>query len=68
MGIDGWYVYTMVGTGEKNLIHGLLLKSTVSLFSAFLGQTATTQTTWKTDFWPKKGQKQGYSLIGKTEN
>ena len=68
MGIGDRYVYTMVGIGEKALVYGLLLKSTVSLFSAFLGQTATTLTTWKTDFWPKKGQKQGYSLIGKTEN
>ena len=50
MGIGDRYVYTMEGIGEKALIHGLLLKSTVSLFSAFLGQTATTQTTWKTDF------------------
>lgn len=35
MGIGGWYVYTMEGIGEKALVHGLLLKSVVSLFFAF---------------------------------
>lgn len=59
MGIGGWYVYTMEGIGEKALVYGLLLKSVVSSFFAFSEQTATTQTTWQIDFWPKKEQKQG---------
>lgn len=37
MGIGDRYVYTMEGIGEKALIHGFLLKPTVSLFSAFSG-------------------------------
>lgn len=63
MGIGDRYVYTMGGIGEKALIHGLFRKITTFIFFAFSEYSATTQTTWKTDFWPKKGQKQGYSLI-----
>lgn len=65
MGIGGGYVYTMEGIGEKAGIYRLFRKITIFRFFAFSEQTATTQTTWKTVFWPKKGQKQGYSLIRK---
>ena len=65
MGIGDQYVYTIVGIGEKALIHGLLLKSVVSLFSAFSERNATTQTTWKTDYGAKNREKRGYSLIRK---
>ena len=68
MGIGDRYVYTMEGIGEKARNHGLLVKSVVSFFFAFSGYSAATQPTWQIDFWPKKEQKQGYSLIGTSKN
>ena len=67
MGIGDRYVYTMEGIGEKACIYRLFRKNTIFRFFAFSEYSATTQTTWKTDFWPKKGQKQGYSLIRNIE-
>lgn len=54
MGIGGGYVYTTEGIGEKALIHGLLLKSIVSLFSAFSGYNATIHPTRRIIFRPKR--------------
>lgn len=68
MGIGDRYVYTMEGIGEKARIYRLFRKFAISPFFAFSGYSATTQTTWKTDFWRKKSQKQGYSLIEKAGN
>ena len=65
MGIGDRYVYTMEGIGEKARIYRLFRKNTIFRFFALSEYSATTQTTWKTDFWPKKGQKQGYSMIEK---
>lgn len=68
MGIGDWYVYTMEGIGEKARNHQHFRKFEIFSFFAFSGYSATTQPTWQIDFWPKKGQKQGYSLIGTSKN
>lgn len=68
MGIGDWYVYTMEGIGEKVRIYRHFRKFVISSFFTLSGYSATTHSTWKTDFWPKKRQKQGYSLIERAKN
>lgn len=59
MEIGGRYVYTMGGIGEKALVYGLLLKSTVSLFFCVFGVDCNYTDNLENRSWGEKWGKAG---------
>jgi len=45
----------MEGTGQKAHNHRHFRRFVIFSFFTLSGYSATTHSTWKTDFWPKKG-------------